>query len=293
MIYTIKDSKASASVDSLGAQLISYQDQSGKEYIWQRDPAIWANCSPILFPAVGRVRDGKTLIEGSWYEMPPHGFLKVSEFQAVSQSSNQIIFRLSDSEFTRTMYPFAFCFEACYSLTDGILTMECRVTNTDSKDLPYFIGTHPGFVCPLEEGQSFEDYVIEFDKEETGGYRAFDGEKMQFDMTGYKPFPGNGRQIPLSYELFSHDAIWFDKPVSRAVSIINPGSGHGVRVEYPDYETVAFWTAADKNAPYVCVEPWNGSAACSDEDHEFLHKNHLQVLKPGEEKGYRLIIQYL
>ena len=48
MIYTIKDSKASASVDSLGAQLISYQDQSGKEYIWQRDPAIWADRKSVV-----------------------------------------------------------------------------------------------------------------------------------------------------------------------------------------------------------------------------------------------------
>ena len=64
MIFTIQDAKASASIDSLGAQLISYQDAEGQEYIWQRDPKYWANCSPILFPAVGRVRNGKTLIDG-------------------------------------------------------------------------------------------------------------------------------------------------------------------------------------------------------------------------------------
>ena len=37
MIFTIQDAKASASIDSLGAQLISYQDAEGQEYIWQRE----------------------------------------------------------------------------------------------------------------------------------------------------------------------------------------------------------------------------------------------------------------
>lgn len=293
MIFTIQDAKASASIDSLGAQLISYQDAEGQEYIWQRDPKYWANCSPILFPAVGRVRNGKTLIDGTWYEMPLHGFVKVTEFETVSQTPTQVTLSMSDSEATRKIYPFAFCLEVSYSLTDGVLTMECKVKNTDSRELPFFIGTHPGFICPLKDGETFEDYVLEFEKKETCGYRAFDGANNQFDMTGYKPFPGDGIQIPLTYELLMNDAIWFDKPVSRAVSVKNPATGKGISVAYPDYDTVAFWTAAEQQAPYICVEPWNGSAACSDEDDEFIHKNHLQTLQPGEDKSYRLIIRSL
>ncbi len=293
MIFTIKDCKASASIDSLGAQLISYQDAQGQEYIWQRDPAYWANCSPILFPVVGRVRNGKTQINGSWYEIPLHGFVKTTEFETVSQSPSQVTLSMSDSDATKAIYPFSFCLEVTYSLNDGALTMECRVKNTDSTKLPFFIGTHPGFICPLKEGEQFEDYVLEFEKKETVGYRAFDSANSQFDMSGYKPFPGDGIQVPLSYDLLLNDAIWFDKPVSRAVSVKNPATGKGIHVAYPDYDTVAFWTAADKRAPYVCVEPWNGSAACSDEDDEFLHKNHLQTLEPGESKCYRLIIKAL
>ncbi|MGI5945925.1 MAG: aldose 1-epimerase family protein [Lachnospiraceae bacterium] len=293
MIFTIQDAKASASIDSLGAQLISYQDAEGQEYIWQRDPKYWANCSPILFPAVGRVRNGKTLIDGTWYEMPLHGFVKVTEFETVSQTPTQVTLSMSDSEATRKIYPFAFCLEVSYSLTDGVLTMECKVKNTDSRELPFFIGTHPGFVCPLKDGETFEDYVLEFEKKETCGYRAFDGATSQFDMTGYKPFPGDGIQIPLTYDLLMNDAIWFDEPVSRAVSVKNPATGKGISVAYPDYDTVAFWTAAELQAPYICVEPWNGSAACSDEDDEFIHKNHLQTLQPGEDKSYRLIIHSL
>ena len=78
MIITICDSKTTASIDALGAQLISMKDASGKEYIWQRDPAVWARCSPLLFPSVGNCRNGKTLFDGVWYEMPKHGFCATS-----------------------------------------------------------------------------------------------------------------------------------------------------------------------------------------------------------------------
>ena len=293
MIFTIKDAKATASIDSMGAQLISYQDANGQEYIWQRDPQYWANCSPTLFPTVGRVKNGKTLIDGTWYEIPQHGFVKTTDFTLVSQEENAVTLSMSDSETTRAMYPFAFCLEISYVLADGALTMTCLAKNTDSKELPFFIGTHPGFICPMKDGETFEDYVLEFEKKETTGYRGFDGSKGQFDMTSYKPFPGDGVRIPLTYDLLLNDAIWFDQVESRAVSLKNPATGKGIELAYPEFDTVAFWTPADKKAPFLCIEPWNGSAACSDEDDEFIHKNHLQTLQPGEDKSYRLIFRCL
>ena len=53
MLVTIFDSNGSAVIDSIGAQLISYKDSTGKETIWQRDPKFWNRCSPLLFPIVG------------------------------------------------------------------------------------------------------------------------------------------------------------------------------------------------------------------------------------------------
>ena len=52
MIVKLENSLLTAGIDTMGAQLISLKDSSGTEYIWQRDPAVWKNCSPILFPIV-------------------------------------------------------------------------------------------------------------------------------------------------------------------------------------------------------------------------------------------------
>ena len=293
MILTLKDTKASASIDSLGAQLISYRDSAGQEYIWQRDPSYWANCSTILFPIVGGLKENHVRIGETFYTMPKHGFVKSSELEARQEEPDRAVFTLKDSEETRSMYPFPFLLTVTYTLKDGALTMICRVENTGSSPLPYFIGTHPGFVCPLLPGESFSDYVLEFDEDETEGYRAFDPEHQQFDMSRRLPFPGDGRRIALNYELFLSDAIWFDNPRSRKVRLLQPATGRGVEVGFADYATVAFWTAAEKQAPFLCIEPWNGSGPCSDEGTEFLGKNHLQTLQPGESREYAISIRYL
>ena len=60
MIITLKNGCLTAGIDTMGAQLISLKDKEGTEYIWQRDPEVWKNCSPILFPIVGNLRNDRT-----------------------------------------------------------------------------------------------------------------------------------------------------------------------------------------------------------------------------------------
>ena len=46
-------------------------------------------------------------------------------------------------------------------------------------------------------------------------------------------------------------------------------------------------------APFLCVEPWNGSGICSDEDDHFEHKHDIEFLPAGEAKQYHLGIRIL
>lgn len=293
MIVTLKNQYFTAQVDSLGAQLISLKDSAGKEYIWQRDPAYWQNCSPLLFPIVGNCRNGKTLLEGNWYEIPKHGFCKVTDFSVNQASEGQAVFSICDSEATHAVYPYAFRLSLTYTLQEDGLHMDYQVENTDSKAIHYNIGAHPGFNCPLENGEKFEDYVLEFEQEETAASMVYDVKNLQFDVNWRKPMLENSRVIPLTYDLFRDDAIFFDQIRSRKVAIKNPATGKGVLVDYRDFETVAFWTAMPSKGPFLCVEPWNGSAIRSDEDDDFKNRHFLQTLEVGETKDYHLGIQIL
>lgn len=294
MIAEIKNQFASAKIDSIGAQLISFKDASDKEYIWQRNADIWGSCSPILFPIVGNCRDNQTIIEGNTYTIPKHGPCRTIDFHLKEHSKTSVVFSITQKDFPSGMYPYLFELIISYTLVEKTLHFTVTVNNQDTKQIAYCLGLHPAINCPLYENETFEDYVLRFPQKQLHGYRKYDLEALQFDMNEECPFPSeDGMNIPLSHELFKFDALWFDRPTSYEVDVINPKTGKGVHATYHDFETIAFWTKYNKEATYICIEPWNGSAACSDEDNEFLHKNHVQCLESNRSKSYRLTLTIL
>lgn len=293
MIYTICNSALTACIDETGAQLISLKDKNGTEYIWQRDPAVWSSCSPLLFPIIGNLRNGKTVIDGKTYEIPKHGPVRSLSFHLKEQGNEFVALGVTDQDFPEGVYPYAFSFSITYSLSGESLSFSVKIENPAASPMAYCVGLHPAVCCPLFPGERFEDYEIRFPRPQQSGYRAFDLEHMQFDMTTERPCPGGGLHIPLNRELFCSDAMWFDRPSSREASLVHLKTGKGVRAEFPDFETIAFWTKPEDEARYLCFEPWNGSAPCSGEDDDFFHKNHLQKLSGGASRTYRLRLTVL
>lgn len=295
MIITLTDqnTRTTASIDSVGAQLISLKDASGKEYIWQRDPDMWSGSSPLLFPAIGNCRGGRTRFDGIWYNMKKHGFCREADFAVTDQTEASVTFRLASDEGTRLFYPYEFVLSLAYRLESGTLFMDYSVENKDSRRICYCLGAHPGFNCPLEKGESFEDYQLEFEKEENTHSVVYDVKALHFDPNRRGITLDHSRVLPLSYDLFREDAIYFHELLSRKVSLIHHRTRRGVQVAYPGFETVAFWTPDGKQAPFLCVEPWNGSAIWADEDDEFIHRRHVQILEPGRTKSYHVEIKIL
>ena len=293
MIYTIFNSSLTACIDETGAQLISMKDKSGTEYIGQRDPAVWSSCSPLLFPIIGNLRNGKTVIDGKTYEIPKHGPIRSLSFHLIEQGEDFVTLGVTGQDFPEGIYPYAFSFSITYSLSGDSLSLSVKVENPSSAPMAYCIGLHPAICCPLLPEEAFEDYEIRFPKLQQSGYRAFDLSRMEFDMTTERPCPGDGLRFSLNRELFLSDALWFDRPSSREASLVHSRTGKGIRAEFPDFEPIAFWTKPEEEAQYLCFEPWNGSAPCSDEDDDFFHKNHLQYLAGGASKTYLLRLTLL
>lgn len=293
MTITLENKTMSASIHSMGAQLLSLKDKHKKEYMWQRDADIWPRCSPLLFPAIGNSRNGKTLIEDTWYDLPKHGFCKCTDFLLERQTETSVTFSITDTEQTKTMYPYNFKLSLTYTLTEDGISMDYLVVNQDTRPIFYSIGAHPGFQCPLEDGEQFEDYQLEFEQEETISSMTYDLKHMQFDRQNRISRLDKSSCLPLDYSMFDQDAVYFDELKSRKVSIVHRITKKGVEVSYPDFSSVAFWTPAGVNAPFLCVEPWNGSAICSDEDDQFIHKHDIQKLAPGVQMDYHLGIRIL
>ena len=293
MLITLKNVFLTAVIDTTGAQLLSLKDKDGKEYMWQRDPQFWSRTSPVLFPAIGNSRGGKTIFEGQWYELPKHGFAKDMEFEEESRGEACVRLAVKATEETRKRYPYEFSFAMEYNLTGDGLWIEYQVENRDSKAMYYCLGAHPGFNCPLKEGERFEDYQLPFEKEEDCHAIVYDVNALEFDRESRGYHLDHESVLPLRYPLFDSDAIYFENLNSKTVSLIHPATGRGVEVLFGDFASVAFWTPMGKEAPFLCVEPWIGSAICSDEDDQFAHKHDVQRLESGQKKSYRLGIRIL
>ena len=143
-----------AEIAFLGAQLESLQSPDGREYLWQRDPKWWSGCAPVLFPMVGALRQGRTVIEGRIYEMPQHGLARRREFSLLSQAEDEAVFSLRADDATRQQYPYDFELQIAYRAEGASLTTEYRVFNRGETPMPYAIGGHPAFNIPLAEGEA-------------------------------------------------------------------------------------------------------------------------------------------
>lgn len=293
MLITLNNQGYTVTLETLGAELKSYKNEAGKEFVWNSNPDFWPRSSPLLFPSIGNLRNGKTIINGKEYAIPKHGFVRDMDMSYEKDGEDKITFSCGYNEETLKCYPFRFHFQQTYQLDGPELHTVFHITNQGDTDMYYHLGAHPGFMCPLEEGESFTDYILKFPFKETCDSPVYDLENMQFDFSQAKRHLNHSDTVRLDYSLFDIDAIVFPHLQSKSVQLIHPATGKGIQVDYPDFSTIAFWTPANVQAPFLCIEPWNGAAIFADEDNEFIHKRDIQILKPGESRDYRLSIRLL
>ncbi|MBQ8288963.1 MAG: aldose 1-epimerase family protein [Clostridia bacterium] len=291
MTYTLKHLDLTATVASQGAELISLQKQ-GKEYIWTGDAVYWNGHNPILFPVIGFLKNGKTFFSGVEYEIPKHGYARRSEFTPVSRTENSITLEMTDTEETRKGFPFRFVLQVTHTLTEDGFETAYRVENRDERTMPFMIGAHTGFLLPFSEGAKFEDHTLIFEQPEchVTRYIAVGGQIIE-DAAGQRNYLDGADRLPLSYGLFDDDALMLTGLCSRKIALLDQ-DGHGVGMEFDGFDALGIWTSPGKNAPFLCLEPWNGINAFRNEETEFSQKPFIRSTEPGEcyAVGYRVRI---
>lgn len=292
LVTTIQSEGAIARINSLGAQLNSLQDMQGTEYLWQADPTYWGGQAPVLFPVVGALRDGKTTINGKTYEMKRHGFARTMDFTVLEQQEDQVVYALKADDKTKEQYPFDFELRIVYRLQGKTLTNEYIVLNHGDSVMPFVVGGHPAFRCPVVEGETFEDYVVEFEQEETADCPSVNRATGLIDFGNCTRVLNKERAIALRHDLFYKDALVFDKLKSRRVTLRSQKSNRGVEMSFPGFDYLGVWSAVN-DAPFVALEPWTGCATCEDEDNVMEHKRNMTMLKPGEQFSVAFSVKLL
>ncbi len=286
MEIKIKGNSCEATISTLGAQLMSFI-KDGKEYIWNGDERYWKGRSPLLFPFVGGLRNGKALIYGKEYEMARHGFIRFMEFEVFEQSENSVTMRFCANEETLKMYPFNFIFDATFVINeDGSLLSRLTVKNTDEKVMPFTIGQHTGYAV---DNEIYNSCVITFEKEETVNCPANVLENGLIDTDIRTPFLKNERSFTLNHSLFDNDAIICDGVKSRSLTLESTTTDLKFRIDFPDFENVLFW-AIKGETPFVCIEPVIGYCTTESESDVFEDKAGIIKLSTNESRSFDMVI---
>lgn len=297
--YELKNDKLVVTFKTLGGELTSIKDQAGIEYLWQADPEFWAGQAPVLFPIVGslagneqKLRNGKTT------KMPRHGVIRKKEFIVEEQTQNSITFLIGSDEQTKEQFPFDFEVRIRYELDGCMIRNQYQVKNTGVEAMPYAIGGHPAFRCPLLEGEAYEDYNLVLGGDETADCLNVDPVTALIDPTKRVRYLDQTNTLTLRHELFEDDAIIFDDLKERSLSYIHKSTGKGIRIDFAQMPFIGIWSCFNDQkagAPFVALEPWHGMSARTDEavDGYFEDKIGVRILQPKEQQETEFSITIL
>lgn len=287
----IKTARAEAIGSTIGGELVSYK-LDGKEYVWEGLPEYWASHAPVLFPTVGSTIDGSVKFEGKAYPLQKHGFARKQEFRLLESTADKLVYELYDNAASHEVYPYKFRLLITHKISDAGFSTEYTVENIDSKPIWFCIGGHPGFRCPMNEGESFSDYKLVFEKVENedviyttnygGGY--IDSSLPITDKLK------NTNEWALDYADYDVDVLLTKKLKSRHVKLINKNTGKGIDFDFTGFNALGIWTPPHKQAPFVCLEPWNGLPAHLDESGNFEDKPYAIKLDAADSYsvGYKV-----
>lgn len=282
-------SKSNSAVLGLeGAQLNSLV-KDGREYLWQGDAQYWSGKAPVCFPIVGVLADGKAKAFGKPCEMKRHGVARINPFDIFEQHKNSVTFIQKSSENTKKQFPFDYELKIKYTIVGDTVTNEYIITNTGSEKMPFVIGGHPAFNCPLCEDEEFEDYKVVFDKPISKPCLRPDHHTGLVDVSKKYDVMKGTDTLNLKHNLFEeNDALIFENCQAKSATLTGK-NGKGIKIEFQDMNNLLVWSAVG-NAPFVALEPWTGISNCSDEDEIFENKRGMTVLEPDETVSFKFKI---
>lgn len=288
MQIKITSGESAAVVNTEGAQLNSLK-KDGREYLWQGDPSYWAGQAPVCFPIVGVLPDGEASAFGKQCVMKRHGVARINPFEVLEKHSNSVMFIQKSSDETRAQYPFDYELKIKYTINGNTVTNEYIITNTGGDKMPFVIGGHPAFNCPVDGGENFEDYKVVFDRPISKPCLRPDHHTGLVDPEKKYDVMAGGDTLQLRHELFEeNDALIFEDCASKSVTLIGKNE-RGIRIDFQDMSNLLIWSAVG-NAPFVALEPWTGISSCLDEDGIFEHKRGMTVLSPDETISFKFKI---
>ncbi len=233
-------------VDSLGAKVLAIE-VADTNILFYDESDIKHSGIPICLPYFGPLRGGSFEVEGKTYEMGQHGFFRDSDF-SVETTDDSIICRLESTEKTLSFYPYAFSFEAKYTIVDKGVTMSFTLLNKDTKELAIAPGFHPYFAVDAPDNVYFTTKAVD------GNDSLQDFKTVGLEESGVFKIASDNDGVKRLHVINAPDMHLLNHGLNS--TIITPGN-------LPEIELIAnmdqlnrmtIWRDNDSSSS-ICVEP--------------------------------------
>lgn len=285
---TLENERLFIEVAERGSELVRiYDKKNNREMLWNGDPAVWPKHSPLLFPMIGASYGKKYRVNETEYDMPNHGFAWTSEFTFLEDEEG-VTAVLTASEESKKLYPYDFSLTVNHTLFENRIVVSWRVENTGENEMLYSIGAHPAFLMP--EGKKTSDMYLAFPKEgnlpfyrisrESGCALKEDVKELSLDVDGC---------VKITEDFWKDDVYIFDHQNLPWVALYQGDKSPYVTIHSEGFPYFGVWTKP--NAPFVCLEPWQGRCDRHGYSGELKDKDGIRMLPAGKCEEFSYVIE--
>lgn len=256
-MLTMENSRFRVEAEMMGAELASIQDKStGREYLWQGDPAVWPHRAPVLFPVCGPLEGGSLHAGERAYPMDPGGFAMRMRHKMVCQDNGLICMRLESTPETEELYPYRFAVKTTYALKDNRISSRMKVLNYGKKTMYFRCGFLTAFRCPFAPGTTADEYAVRLEQPEALTLLEHREDGLLTRET--RMWEPEGGVIPLRTGALDRGLI-LKEPNSQYLQYNCGTTGEYVRVYLRGAPYAYLRSAPAEERRMLCIGSWHGT----------------------------------
>lgn len=242
-----------------------------------------------MFPAIGRSQGDAYQFNGQTYSMPQHGFVSEETFTVEENSGSKLVLSLNDNPTTQKYYPFHFKLTITFELSTQGLSFNFEVDNLDEQQFSFSLGSHPAFNVPINGEGQFSDYQLEFSPSGLD-LQQFEIVKTPAPFRDGKIIPISAAaksKISLNYQMFADGLVIVENKGIAGVKLSSLKSQHSIELSLTDFRYVCLWTKEGADAPFLCIEPFQGLPDISGQQSELLTKEANVSIAAGQSRSFK------
>jgi galactose mutarotase-like enzyme len=150
--------------------------------------------------------------------------------------------------------------------------------------MPFGLGFHSAFVWPLP-GAEGSDHVITLDNGAEPALIRLSGGLLSFAK---HPSPFKDGRLVLDHSMFDEDAMVFPEGAGEGLRYSAEG-GPTLHFSFENLPNLALWQKP--GAPFICIEPWQGTAAELGGSDDLAKRPYSVTLQPGEKASFAFTVE--